>query len=175
MKLNVLVGDVMTKDVKYVDVSDPVEKAAQIMRDGKIGSVVAMGEKRVKGIVTTSDIVYKYVASKSGGRVVNVMTTDLVTIAPSETIEEAARRIVKYGVEKLLVFDNDRLVGVISHNDILRVEPALVEIMLEKMKMGAAPGRGDVPITECESCGNYSDDVEEVDGVYLCADCRLEG
>ncbi len=175
MRLNVLVGEVMTRDIKRVDAGDTIEKAAKIMRDEKIGSVVVMGEKNVKGIVTTTDIVYKYVANKHGSKVADVMSAELVTIGPGATIEEAARQMVKHGVEKLLVFDSDRLVGIITNNDIMRIEPALIEIMLEKMKMGAPDQRGDIPVTECESCGNYSDSIEEVDGVYLCADCRLEG
>jgi CBS domain-containing protein len=175
MKLNVLVGEVMTRSIKHVDMNDHVEKAAKIMKDEKIGSVVVMGDRHVKGIVTTTDIVYKYVAGKMGNSVADVMSSELIKIAPSATIEEAARTMVKNSVEKLLVFDSDKLVGIITNNDIIRVEPAIVEIMLERMKMGAAPGRGDIPVTECESCGNYADNIEEVDGVYLCADCRLEG
>lgn len=175
MKLSVLVGDVMTKDVRRVDMNDPVEKAAKIMRDNHIGSVVVMGEKHVKGIVTTTDIVYKYVANKMGTRVSDVMSENLVTIEPSATIEEAARKMVKHSIEKLLVFDSDHFVGIITNNDIIKVEPAIVEILLEKMKMGAPNPRGDIPVAECESCGNYSDSIEEADGVYLCADCRMEG
>lgn len=175
MNLNVLVGEVMTKEVKRIDMNDTVEKAAKMMRDEKIGSVVVMGDKHVKGIVTTTDIVYKYVANKQGVRVSDVMSANLVKIAPSQTIEEAARMMVKNSVEKLLVFDGDHLLGIITNNDIIRVEPAIVEILLEKMKMGAPRMRGDIPVAGCESCGNYSDSIEEVDGVYLCQDCRLEG
>jgi predicted transcriptional regulator len=175
MKLSILVGDVMTKNVKHVDINDTVEKAAQIMRDEKIGSVIVMGEKNVKGIVTTSDIVYKHVAGKKGNYVRDVMSTDLVTTTPSATIEESARLMVKHNVEKILVFDKDKFVGIITNNDIIRVEPAIIEIMLEKMKMGAWRLRGDIPVTACESCGNYSDNIEEVNGAYLCQECRMEG
>jgi len=174
MKLNVLVGDVMTKNIKHTDINESIEKAAQIMRDEKIGSVVVMGEKQVKGLVTTTDIVYKYVAGKHGQRVSDIMSKELITISPSETIEEAARRMVKHGIEKLLVFDKGNLVGIITNNDIVRVEPMLVEVLLERFKMGAARPPSDIEITECESCGNYSDNIEEVNGAYLCQECRLE-
>jgi signal-transduction protein with cAMP-binding, CBS, and nucleotidyltransferase domain len=174
MKLNILVGDVMTRAVKRIDANDPIDKAAQIMRNERIGSVVAMGEKHVKGIVTTTDIVYKHVAGKKGTQVRDIMSTDLVTIKPSATIEEAARMMTKRGVEKVLVFDNDNFVGIITNNDILRVEPAIVEILLERIRMGGPKPPSDASINECESCGNYSDSIEEVNGTYLCAECRNE-
>lgn len=175
MKLNVLVGEAMTKDIKRVDASDSIEKAARMMRDEKIGSVVVMGEKRVEGIVTTTDIVYKHVAGKKGATVSDIMSAEIVKVSPSDTIEEAARTMVKHGIEKLLVFDDEKLVGIITNNDVLRIEPAIVEILLEKMKMGAQKPERDMPVAECESCGNFSDSIEEVGGVYLCQDCRMEG
>jgi len=174
MKLNVLVGDVMTHSVKIVDSAETVERAAQIMRDERIGSVIVTGDRNVKGVVTTTDIVYKHVAGKKGQRVSDIMSTDLIRISPAETIEEAARKMVKHSVEKLLVFDRERLIGIITNNDIIKVEPAIVEILLEKFKIGAPFPGADHSITECESCGNYSDTIEEVNGTYLFSDCRTE-
>ena len=135
MRFSALVGEVMRKEIKKVDMDDTVEKAARIMRDERIGSVVVTGEKNVKGIVTTSDIVYKHVAAGSSGKVKDIMSKNLVTIDPRKTIEEAARLMVKEQVEKILVFDMGRLVGIITNNDIIRIEPALFEILLERLKL----------------------------------------
>ncbi len=172
MKLKVLVGEVMRKDVMKVSMDDSIKKAAQIMKNKKIGSVVVFGEKNVKGIVTTSDIVYKYVAESRGEKVSNIMTTELVTISPHKTVEEASKLMVEKSIEKLLVMDKDRLLGIITSNDILRIEPALFEILLERMKIGASLNAEAAEFVECEVCGNYSDDVEETDGVYKCEECR---
>jgi len=174
MKFNVLVGEVMTREIKRIDSGDTIEKVAKIMRDERIGSVIVMGEKSVKGIVTTRDVVYKHVASKHGSTVKDIMSTNLITIAPSATVEEAARIMIKNSIEKLPVFDRGRLVGIITTNDILRVEPAVVELLLEKFKLGSMKANEDEDIAECESCGNFSDDIQETDGSWLCADCRME-
>ncbi|MBI4170597.1 MAG: CBS domain-containing protein [Candidatus Aenigmarchaeota archaeon] len=173
MRFSALVGEVMRTNIKKVDMDDSIEKAAQIMRDERIGSVVVTGEKNVKGIVTTSDIVYKHVASGIGETAKDVMSTDLVTIEPGKTIEEAAKLMVSKRVEKILVFDSSKLVGIITNNDILRIEPALFEILLERMKIGSsAMPEEPENLVACESCGNYSDSVEEADGEYICAECR---
>jgi len=160
----------MRKDVKKVDLDETIERAAQVMRNEKIGSVVVVGEKNVKGIVTVTDIVYKHVASGIGRKVSDIMTSDLITIEPGKTIEEAAKLMVQKRIEKLLVFDSGRLVGIITNNDVLRVEPALYEILLERMKLGSKIRN---PLDEkfCESCGNYSDTVTDVGGSLLCAEC----
>ncbi len=173
MRFSALVGEVMRTDIKKVDMEDSIETAAQIMRDERIGSVVVTGEKNVKGIVTTSDIVYKHVASGIGEKVKEIMSTELVTIEPDKTIEEAARLMVNRRIEKILVFSGSTLVGIITNNDILRIEPALFEILLERIKMGAAPKpEEDENLVTCESCGNYSDSIEEINGEYVCAECR---
>ncbi len=172
MKFNALVKDVMTKKIRSIGVSDPIKKAAMMMKKYKIGSVLVMSGGRVVGILSTRDIVYKHIASGKGKKAKDVMSKSLIKISPKKTIEHAARLMVSKRIEKLPVFDKDRLVGIITNNDILRVEPALFNILLERMKMGALRMREETGFSGCEVCGNYSDDVKEVDGVYKCEECR---
>jgi len=176
MRLNVLVREVMKKTVKAVDMNDSIDKAATMMKDNRIGSVVVIGEKNVKGILTTRDIVYKHVALGHGKNASDIMTKDLITIAPDKTIEDAARLMVKKGIEKLLVFDNGKMVGIITSTDILTIEPALFEILLERMKIGGGSNREDqVEFEQCDRCKKYSDEIEEVNGAYLCKECISRG
>ena len=173
MKLTVNVGEVMKKDVKSVSMNDAIEKAAKLMKNNRIGSVVVMGDKNVKGILTTRDVVYKHVALGKGQVVSDIMSRDLISISPNKSIEDAARLMVKMSVEKLPVFDRNKLVGIVTNTDILSIEPALFEILLERMKIGAGPIKEDqIEFAQCESCNNYSDDVEEIDGVFMCSECR---
>jgi len=172
MPIGIYVKDIMTKNIKSVDVSDSIERAARIMKQYRVGSVLVMSGKKAAGILSTRDIVYKHTATGKGKVAKDIMSRNLVKISPNKTIEEAARLIVSKKVEKLPVFDKDRLVGIITNNDILRVEPALFDILLERMKMGASRPRLETDFAQCEVCGNYSDDVKEVDGVYTCAECR---
>jgi CBS domain-containing protein len=172
MKFNATVKDVMTKKIRSINVSDPIKKAAVMMKRHKIGSVLVMSKGKVVGILSTRDIVYKHIASGKGKKARDVMSKGLIKISPNKTIEYAARLMVSKRIEKLPVFDKDRLVGMITNNDILKVEPALFNILLERMKMGAPRVREETGFSECEVCGNYSDDVREVDGVYKCEECR---
>lgn len=173
MKFSVRIGEVMNRSVRTVDMDEPIENAARMMKEEKIGSVVVMGAKNVKGIVTTSDIVYKHVAEGRGSVVSDIMTTDIASISPEKTIEDAAHLMVERGVEKLLVFNMDRLAGIITSNDILKIEPSLFETLLEMLKSVRKGIREEeFEFLECEICGNYTDDIEEVNGVYTCSECK---
>jgi signal-transduction protein with cAMP-binding, CBS, and nucleotidyltransferase domain len=170
MRFNVLVKEIMNKDVKKVSPDATVKEAATIMKNESIGSVIVDSDPM--GIVTATDIVYNYVSDKKGETVKDVMTNNVIRISPNKTIEHAAKLMTERNIEKLPVFENDKLIGIITATDILSVEPALFETLLERIKMTGSPIREDnLDFAECESCGNYSDDVKEVEGVYMCKDC----
>lgn len=175
MKYQATVKDIMNPEVKVVDIEDPVSKAAMMMRQFRIGSVVVMGGKHIKGIVTAEDIVYKYVAEKRGEKISDIMTHDPLTIEPGKKVEEAARVMTEKKIKKLPVVEGGRLVGIITATDIVKVEPALHDILLEQLKI-TSPGSSESPrgstMAQCEVCGNYSDEVEETDGVWTCNECE---
>lgn len=173
MRFKVTVGEVMKKKIVVVNPTDTIKKAADIMKKARIGSVLIVDRKDIRGILTTSDIVYKHVAGGRGKRVKDIMSTKIVSIHPKKTIEDASRLMVKKRIEKLPVIKDEKLMGLITSNDILKIEPALLEVLLERMKLGGK--RFSVPqiqYAECEICGNYSDDIEERDGAYVCSKCR---
>ncbi len=175
MKYQAFVKDIMNSEVKTVDIDDPVSKAATMMRQFRIGSVLVMGGKHIKGIVTAEDIVYKYVAEKRGEKVSEIMTRDPISIEPSKKLEEAARIMTEKKIKKLPVVEGGRLVGILTASDIVKVEPALHDVLLEQLKI-TSPGAPEPPrgsqMSQCEVCGNYSDEVEEVDGVWTCNECE---
>jgi CBS domain-containing protein len=176
MKYEANVSDIMETDVKIVQLEDTIKKAAEIMSSFRIGSVLVMGEKHLKGIVTAEDIVYKHVAKGSGNTVSDIMTRDPMTIKSGASVEEAARLMAEKRIKKLPVVDmSGRVTGIITASDIVRIEPALHEILLEVLKV-SAPGSTAPPrstqMFQCEMCGNYSDGVEEIDGVWICEDCE---
>jgi CBS domain-containing protein len=175
MRYEALVSEVMIKDVKTVPLGTSVREAAQIMEKYDIGSVIVMGERAIKGIVTSEDIVFKYVAKQMGERVEDIMTREVIGIEPNKTIEEAARLMAKNKIKRLPVIDAGKLVGIITASDLMRVQPGLYEILLERLKIRrpafAEPTKG-AQFFQCEICGNYSDEVEEIDGVWICPECE---
>lgn len=55
----------------------------------------------------------------AGWRVRDIMTTRLLTVAPSDPVATAARRMIEQRVHRLLVVEGSRLVGLVSALDLL--------------------------------------------------------
>ncbi len=172
MKYQIPVKEIMRTDIVYVSPDTNVEDVAEILT--KIGSVVVKGDK-VVGIITRRDLIERYIVKKHGNKAKDVMTKKLVAISDSKTLEDAARLMVEKGIERVLVKRRGSIVGILSTMDILKVEPELYKILLEALKMKTGPiYKQETMFGQCERCGNYSDDLKEVNGMWLCEECRHE-
>lgn len=66
------------------------------------------------------------IARQVGGRiealrVKDVMTHQLITVSPADPLQEVARRLVEHGIHRLPVVDADRLVGILTSLDLVRL------------------------------------------------------
>jgi acetoin utilization protein AcuB len=79
----VLVKDVMTKKVLTVSEDTPIEEAARIMSDNKIGGLPVMAGENVVGIITETDL-FKIFLELLGAREMGVRLTALVRDEPGQ-------------------------------------------------------------------------------------------
>jgi acetoin utilization protein AcuB len=79
----VTVKNVMTRKVMTVDYDTPIEDAARIMADNKIGGLPVMKEKQVVGIITETDL-FKIFLELMGARERAVRVTALIDDAPGQ-------------------------------------------------------------------------------------------
>ncbi|MGB9837993.1 CBS domain-containing protein [Methanothermobacter sp.] len=120
------VEDVMVADVDTIDISASLEDVLRnYVEKGKGSSVVVKDGVKV-GIVTTWDVLEAIAEGDDLGevKVWEVMERDLVTVPSRATLKEAAERMVKNVVWRLLVEDDDEIIGVVSATDILRAKMA---------------------------------------------------
>jgi acetoin utilization protein AcuB len=73
----IAVQDVMTKEVRTVTEDTPIEQAARIMSDNKIGGLPVMRGERVVGIITETDL-FKIFLEIMGAREMGVRVTALM-------------------------------------------------------------------------------------------------
>jgi len=73
----ILVKDVMKKNVLTVTEDTPIEEAARIMADNKIGSMPVLRNGRIVGIITETDL-FKLLLELMGAREVGVRVTALL-------------------------------------------------------------------------------------------------
>jgi CBS domain-containing protein len=121
------VREVMSAPPETVAATAKVAEAARIMHDHDIGDVIVTEDDRPIGIITDRDIVvgaFGRGAGPSSARVADVMGGDLVTIAPTETVEEALRRMQQWAIRRLPVVEGRRVVGIVSLGDLSRLPGA---------------------------------------------------
>jgi CBS domain-containing protein len=122
------VKDVMTTSVVYLPSATTIGEAARTMREQDIGDVVVADGSTLAGLVTDRDIVVRAVAERrdpDATTVGEIMTRDLVTVRPEDTIQQAALLMRDRAVRRLLVCDDSQgLVGVVSIGDLAeRIDP----------------------------------------------------
>ena len=113
--------DVMTPNPVTVGPSATLQEAARIMRDEDTGVVPIVENGRPVGVVTDRDIVVRAVVDGAEGArrsVRDVASSDLITVPPDMTTEQAAELMAERQVRRVLVCENDRLVGVASIGDL---------------------------------------------------------
>ncbi|MBX3232545.1 MAG: CBS domain-containing protein [Labilithrix sp.] len=78
-------------------------------------------EGRLAGVVSTTDVVRKVVASSEGSsaRASDLMTSPAIVAKPGEPLDDAAWRLVAARAHRLVVVDGDEPIGVLSIRDVL--------------------------------------------------------
>ncbi len=178
MDTKVTVHDAMTSNVLTVGPKTTVADAALLMTRYRIGSLIVRSNSEPEGLITESDIISKVVSrdiKASDITIGEIMSKNLISIPPGSELNEAARIMAKNNIRRLPVVNNGILVGILTSSDVLMVSPELTEILVEHARMQSQNGylAGENSLSGvCEVCGNFMDDLEEVDGKFLCEDCK---
>jgi CBS domain-containing protein len=176
MAEEVPISEVMTEGVIAVEKDKNVVEASRLLREEEIRGLVVVEEGEAVGIIVCRDIAYQVVAEGKDPRevsVADVMSSDLIVAEEDEVLNDVAMAMVRNNVSRVPVVRGDMLVGILTQSDILRAWPGFAEVIGEEREMEepATPA----PESQegyCESCENYSEDLEEVNGMLVCSECR---
>lgn len=123
-----LIKDYFTQNIITIDSSLNIKEAIDIMMLNKLHHLPVVNQERiVVGMISDRDIlpiirVLGEEAEKLKKTEVEViMTKDVQVISADESLEAAAQMMLDGFVHALPVVDNQKLVGIISSTDILRV------------------------------------------------------
>jgi len=178
MPTGIKVKDAMVTRVITARQNQTVLDASKIMKKEDIGSVIIVEGTNPIGIVTREDIVNKITAEDkiaSKTLLKDVMSKKLVTCPPDCDISEAARLMSKHKYERIPIVLLGKLIGIVSAREIAKVAPAALEIMTEHLRIEEP-----LHITEetnsgeCELCGNYSEELHNINDRWVCDSCREE-
>ncbi len=123
-----IVADIMHETVHTVSLSDSILTAASRMLAEDIGSVIVTENGSPIGIVTDTDLI-DYMATNGqvdGIEVETVMSSPLVTIASTASLEDAAALLGEHRISTLAVTSNGSLVGVLGTRDLSYYLPYII-------------------------------------------------
>jgi CBS domain-containing protein len=137
------VGDIMTKKVIVVPSGEGLLEVAKLMKNHEIGSVIivdANSGKQAKGIITERDIIQKVLVKQKDPynvTVDEVMSSPLRVVKPETTLEDAAAAMRENRIKRLpVVNDNNELIGVLSEGDVMKIFPAVIDLIEERASLG---------------------------------------
>jgi IMP dehydrogenase len=118
-----------------------LRSALEVMREHDISGVPVTEGERPVGILTARDIRFE---SNLDQPVSALMTTKLVTVQPGVGVDAAKQLLHKHRIEKLLVVQDEKLVGLITIKDILQADkyPTANKDEKRRLRVGAAIGPG---------------------------------
>jgi signal-transduction protein with cAMP-binding, CBS, and nucleotidyltransferase domain len=161
----------METHVLTADVSTTIAKAAKMMAERNVGSIIITQGKKPLGILTERDLLMKVVSEDlrpSKVKVEKIMSKPLITVTPDTDMVDAARTMASRKIRHLPVVENGRLVGILTASDITARSPELAEVV-EVAEGSASESIGQ---SVCEACGELTTDLYEVNGKWVCENCR---
>ncbi|MBU2522881.1 MAG: CBS domain-containing protein [Nanoarchaeota archaeon] len=137
MKIGVKVGDLMTRELISVDKTASLVECSREMASKNVGLLIVRDKKKLIGMLTEKEIIWALTKKNDLSRVRagDVMLRKLTTIKPSRDIYDALLRMKNHNVRWLPITIRKNVIGLITINDILRVEPALFEIAMGNMRV----------------------------------------
>ena len=120
----------MTESVITASPDASVRHIAVLMRERNVGSVVLVDEDDVPvGFITDRDIALSIVAAERSAddHAGEHASTPVIRAEPDMEVEEAAQRMVRHGVRRLVVVSGGAAIGVVTLDDLASrgLEPEL--------------------------------------------------
>jgi len=115
--------DVKGRDVYSLAPDDSVFDAIRMMADRHIGALLVLEGGRLAGIVSERDYARKVVLSGRSSTttpVRDIMSSPVITIAHSQSVEDAMRLMTSRRIRHLPVLRNENLVGLVSIGDLVK-------------------------------------------------------
>ncbi len=138
MQTGYKVMDVMTNKPVIASKDMILKDAAELLTKEDVNSLLLVENDEPIGIVTDEDIVRKCVAKGLDSKKLklkDIAITDLITITPEEDIYVALNLMREHDIRQLPVIDKNKLIGFLTVKSILKIQPDLIDIWMDKYEV----------------------------------------
>ncbi|RMF31249.1 MAG: CBS domain-containing protein [Candidatus Nitrosothermus koennekii] len=113
--------DILDKPVKdfistpiTIDSYKTIADAVKVMKDNNVTSLLVKNDEL--GIVTEKDILYKAIAEGMdlNSKVERIVSKPVITIDANAKVSEAIALMSKHNIRRLVVLDNNKIIGIIT-------------------------------------------------------------
>jgi CBS domain-containing protein len=183
-----IIRDIMVTQVITALPEQSVQEGSIIMAKNDVGLLVicescngcVCKDCKPTGVVTREDIINKVSQHNklpSELTLRDIMSPNTQSCSPEEPVEKVVMRMLQFGFKRMPVIEGDKLVGLVSYREILKIAPGSFEILREKFLqddpmeeplkfIDRKPTQGN-----CETCENYSDSLKQLNGKWFCGNC----
>jgi CBS domain-containing protein len=107
----------------HVAPDEYVIDALRLMAQKNIGALVVLEDEKLVGILSERDYARKVVLEDKSSKttpVRDIMSSKVVTVGPSDTMDSCMELMTRYKIRHLPVMVEDRVAGVISIGDVVK-------------------------------------------------------
>jgi len=118
------VRDIMEKNVITMNYTKNALDASVILKEKEISFLVILKEGKPEGIVSERDIVRKIAAEdikSSQIQLEEIMSKNFKWVEPETEVEHAVQKMLNNNIRRLIVLEDEKLVGVITQTNLAEV------------------------------------------------------
>lgn len=119
----------ISKDLIVVDINNNVQEVSEIMKKYDIGFVPVSKDNKIVGVLTDRDIVVKILANKDDK--IESYISKPIYIDINKDLNDALELMKKHKIKRLLVSENDKLIGILSLSDLLNTNINTIDTIKE--------------------------------------------
>ena len=115
------VRDIMQKNVITIQEDKSALDAAKLISEKDISFLVIVKDDKPIGVITERDFVRKIAAQDKQASLIllsEIMSYKFRWVEPSTEIEDAVQKMLNHNVRRLIVLEDEKLVGVITQTDL---------------------------------------------------------
>lgn len=130
-------------DVATVGPAASVAELVEALAHHNVGALVVVDGEAVVGIVSERDVVRQLRARGAellGARISEIMTTDVVTCGPPDSLDSLAQTMTERRIRHMPVVEDGRLTGIISIGDVVKSRISQLESDREQLESYIARG-----------------------------------